>query len=546
MNINRMSINPVDVPRTNRVHTARSLTSLPAGKMVPIFAAGLLREDAVVSGRVRCSFESMETAEVLMNAIRVDVKAYVVPMLALDRFQGSMDVLNRSYQGVAPLEGEAVIPYIETQVFGDYAANDVYVYLGLHGRSDQLVNTAILEAYNQIWNYRAKNRSQALFDEVGRTRLQANLAPAFWSHEMFKHVVPDFDDAKADGEVALNIVDGRMPVTGIGFQGAKADLLNQVVKETGSDGTATTTYPTSRRASDGTNITVVRSNAAGTVPEIFAELAANGITVSLANIELAKKTQAFARMRERYAGHTDEWLINLLMDGISIPDQAFKQPMLVGAASTVFGMSKRYATDAANLTESVVNGATFVDLNIQLPRLPTGGVLMIVAEITPEQLFERQKDAFLHAQDVDDLPQFLRDYMDPQKVGIVPNEYVDIDHDTPLATFGYAPLNYQWNVTAPRIGGRFYRPQVNAGFDEDRQRLWAVETENPTLGPDFYLCTNIHTKPFVVTNQDPFEVVTQGDFIIQGNTQFGPALIEASNDYQKVLDQVDQTRIEKD
>ena len=539
----RTSVNPVNVPRTNRVHTARALTSLPAGKMVPVFAAGLLREDAIASGRVRLSFESMETAEVLMNAIRVDVKAYVVPMLALDRFQGSMDVLNRSYEGIAPLEGEAVIPYIETAAFGAHETNDVYVYLGLHGRTDQLVNTAILEAYNQIWNYRAKNRSQKLFDDVARTRLQANLAPAFWNHEMFKHVVPDFDDAKVYGEVALNVVNAQLPVTGIGFYGSPALDVTGAKTMREADGTSGTWAAAKETNTGGLFVKSSSATAATAIPEVFAELQQDGITVSLANIELAKKTQAFARLREQYAGHTDEWLINLLMDGISIPDQAFKQPMLVGAGSTVFGMSKRYATDAANLTESVVNGATFIDLNIQLPRLPTGGVLMIVAEITPEQLFERQKDAFLHAQNADDLPKFLRDYMDPQKVGIVPNEYVDIDHDTPLATFGYAPLNYQWNITAPRIGGRFYRPEVNAGFDEDRQRLWAVETENPTLGPDFYLCTNIHTKPFVVTNQDPFEVVIQGDFIIQGNTQFGPALIEASNDYQKVLDQVDQTRI---
>lgn len=540
MNMNRMAVNPIDVPRTNRVHTARSLTSLPAGKMVPIFAAGLLREDAA-RGRMRFSFEMMETAEALMNSVRVDVKAYVVPMLALDRFQGSMDVLNRSYEGVAPLEGEAVIPYIETENFGSYATNDIYVYLGLHGRPTQKVNTSIVEAYNQIWNFRATNRSKSL---TPRTRLQKNLAPAFWNHEMFRHVVPDYDQAKVDGEVALNVTNARMPIKGIGHvAGGVGTVGSHAIYETGS----TTTRTITGRDFETSAIKMAVTGTGNAMrPEIFAELEDNGITVSLANIELAKKTQAFARLREQYAGHSDEWLINLLMDGISIPDQAYKQPILVGQASTIFGMSKRYATDSGNLTESVVNGATFCDLAINLPRLTTGGVLMVVAEITPEQLFERQRDAWLHAENVDELPHFLRDYLDPEKVSIVPNEYVDIDHDTPAGTFGYAPLNYEWNVTAPRIGGRFYRPQVDAGFDEDRQRLWAVETQNPTLGPDFYLCTNIHTKPFVVTNQDPFEVVTQGDLIINGNTQFGAALIEASNDYQKVLDQVDLTRIEKE
>lgn len=550
MNMNRMKVAPVDVPRTNRVHTARALTSLPAGKAVPIFAAGLHREDAVASGRLRASFELEETVQVLMNAVRVDVKAYVVPFLAFERFQGSMDILNRSYEGVAPMEGETVIPFIETVAGPAYKANDIYTYLGLHYKVGTMLNTAYLEAYNQIFNYRLKNRSPKLYDAVKRTRLQANLAPAFWNHEMFRHVVPDFDQAKVDGEVALNVVDSKLKVRGLGHVAATGWASAGSNIRT-SLGTTETTVSTSGQrwtnfGSGGDHIVAKEDPDKPGWLGVWAEMAQNGITVSLSNIELAKKTQAFARLREQYAGHSDDWIINLLMDGITIPDQAFKEPMLVGEASTIFGMSKRYATDSGNLTDSVVNGATFVDLNIRLPRLPTGGVLMLIAEITPEQLFERQKDAFLHMSNNEaDRPKFLRDYLDPEKVSVVPNDYVDVDHATPAATFGYAPLNYQWNVTAPRVGGRFYRPQVNTGFDEDRQRIWAVETVNPTLGPDFYLCTNIHTKPFAVTNQDIAEVVLQGDLIIQGNTQFGPALIEASNDYQKVLAEVDQSRIAK-
>ncbi|RVD19430.1 hypothetical protein EN749_01155 [Mesorhizobium sp. M7A.F.Ca.ET.027.02.1.1] len=533
---------PIDIPRTNRVHTGRGITSLPAGKMVPVFCAGLHREDAIASGPLRLSFELQETVEILMNAVRVDVKAYVVPMLALDRFQGSMDILNRSYEQKPPVTGGTVIPFIETMAGPAYKTNDIMTYLGLHYTPGRMINTAIIEAYNQIWNYRATNRSKSL---APRTRLQANLAPAFWNHEMFKHVVPDFDQAKADGNVALNVVNTKMPVKGIGL--TKAGTYNAVANVREADGTVNN-YASGAFSDAGSQSYTMKVTAPGgtAIPDVYAELAANGITISLANIELAKKTQAFARMREQYAGHSDEWLINILMDGISVPDQALKDPLLVGEASTIFGFGKRYATDGANLTKSVANGATFVDLNIRLPRLNTGGVLMIVAEITPEQLFERQKDAFLHMTDAEaDRPKFLRDYLDPEKVAVVPNEYVDVNHATPNATFGYAPMGYQWNITAPHIGGRFYRPLANATFDEDRQRFWAVETINPTLGPDFYLCTNIHTKPFAVTNQDIAEVVIQGDLIIQGNTQFGPALIEASNDYAKVLAETDQTRIVK-
>lgn len=87
----RTRTDALSFPRSIRRHNARAITSLPAGKSVPIFASGLLREDAVRSGRLRFQFEMMETAEIIMNPINVRVMAYFVPMLALDRFQGSMD-----------------------------------------------------------------------------------------------------------------------------------------------------------------------------------------------------------------------------------------------------------------------------------------------------------------------------------------------------------------------------------------------------------------------------------------------------------------------
>lgn len=520
-------------PRTVRKHSARGITSLPAGKMVPLAAFPVLREDAVRSGRLRFSFEMMETAEVLMNAINVRVMAYFVPMLALDRFNGSMDQLNLSYEGKPPLEGEQVVPFIEQVAFGAHGSNDIYRYLGLHGRADQMVNSSYVEAYNQIWNFRAKNRSP---DLTLRNRLDTGLAPAFWLHERFSHIVPDFDQAVIDGEVPLNVVNAVMPVRdNVGG--------NRLVLKGASDG-----FTRVLEHKAGTDV-VTSSRGALVTQELlldgmYAELQQNGITVSLSNIEMARKTQAFAKLRQQYNMH-DDHIINLLMDAISIPDQAFKQPMLLSDRKTIFGMSKRYASDAGNLTESVVNGMTGLDMSIQLPRINTGGIIMVVAEITPDQLFERQEDPWLNTLSVDGLPQYLRDTLDPEKVDIVKNSRIDTSHANPNATFGYEPLNARWNIDTPRVGGRFYRPTVNTGFDEDRQRIWAVETINPTLSTDFYLCTNMHTKPFVVTNQDPFEVVTQGDLFIEGNTVFGGHLVEATDDYEKVLAVAPQDRIEK-
>ena len=195
----------------------------------------------------------------------------------------------------------------------------------------------------------------------------------------------------------------------------------------------------------------------------------------------------------------------MLMGGLTVPEQGLQQqPILVGQQSTIFGLSKRYASDGANLTESVVNGATFVDLNINIPRISTGGIVMIVAECVPDQLFERQQDPLLFTSSTEQLPEFLRDELDPEKVDTVFCGYVDVDHDTPNAVFGYEPLNAKWDIKARRVGGRFLRPEVDAGFDEDRQRIWACEVQNPTLSRDFYLSWDVHTKPFADQNQDPF------------------------------------------
>lgn len=171
---------------------------------------------------------------------------------------------------------------------------------------------------------------------------------------------------------------------------------------------------------------------------------------------------------------------------------------------------------------------------------------MIVCEVTPEQLFERQADPLLLISDTEKLPEFLRDTLDPEKVEVVQNQIIDIDHDTPTGTFGYAPLNWQWNSSAPGIGGKFYRAHVDDPFDEDRNRIWAVETKNPTLSEDFYLCTNMNLKPFVDQVSDPFEVWMRGVASVSGNTVFGNLLIEASDDYDQIMAEAPMDRIDKD
>ncbi|WP_139198823.1 hypothetical protein [Devosia sp. YR412] len=529
MSINRQVTTPLSVPRTNRNNAVTVLTSGKAGVCIPLKAIPLLREDAA-SGRMSIAIEMQETAEILMNPVNVRVSAYLVPTLAFERFEGSMDQFNRSFKGQKKTDdvGAVVVPFVETHAYGDVNSNAFYRTLGLHAKSTDQVSTAYLEAYNLIWNHRANNRSPKITE---RTRLDNTLAPAFWEGGRFEHIVPKFDAATMDGEVSLNVVNSKMPVHS---KHAGVWSGNPAFHE-----------PLSAVAPTGT------TNDFNFGTNIWAEMAENGITVSLANIDLARKTQAFAKLREQYSEHDDEWLIDMLMDGLTIPDEQLKHPMLLATTRTKFGMAKRYATDSGSLTESAVSGAAMTSLNIRVPKLHTGGVIMIIAEIAPEQLFERQRDPFFHMTNADVItetgkyPKYLRDTLDPEKVVVVPNGYIDTDHATPNGTFGYAPLNHEYEMLFPNIGGKFIRPAANTGFDEDRQRLWAVETVNPQLAESFYLVKDIHHKPFLDTVSDAFEITMLGNCVINGNTVFGPPLIEASNNYEKVMGKAPMDRIEQ-
>ncbi|UIB81422.1 major capsid protein [Flyfo microvirus Tbat2_108] len=538
----------LDVPRTRRSHPLRNMTSLPAGKVVPLAAIPLLREDDM-SGQFTCAFEMQETVEILLNGIDVVVDTWLVPNLAFERFR-TMDDVNLAYtKNTRP--GETLVPYFETAPAGAVGSNEIHMRLGKHARPGQVMNMAYVEAYNRVVNFERSEVSPAI---PKRARLDTSLAQALWPTNVFAHIVPDFDQAVVEGEVALNIaqqnltlqgsVAGRyVPVAGNGgtvgvkTSGGHVDILVQ-----GVSGTQSLTAGTSGAVKDITNL---RADLQGAV----AVLADNGITISLANIDMARKAQVFANIRKQY-NLNEDMLIDLLMDGITVPEQAWRNPIKLRSERTRFGMAKRYASNGDALTESVVNGAAALSFGISVPRVPCGGVVMVVASIAPEQLFERREDPYLVATDpTRDLPKFIHDHLDPEQVEVVHNDYIDNDHDQPAGVYGFGPTNHKWNGAGPGIGGRFFRPEVDAGFDEDRQAIWAVETQNPLLTKDAYLVpADIHLKPFWTSTIDPFDCVTGAQIIISGNTQFGPMLIEAlpgESDYDAILDKVDQDRIEK-
>lgn len=528
----KIKTTPIPVRKSVRLDEWRGLTSCKAGEIVPVAYFPLLREDRIRAS-VGVQVRMAEAVHVILNPIRVTVHAHLIPKTALERFNGSLETLNRSYAGELMPDGSAAPPWYVAEAAlpqGD-TGHEFYDKLGIHyGPIAYPVNNDLLESYWAMVNWRRTETSSGL----AKLAISSSLAPAFWDSWRFDHIKPSFDAALMEGSVPVDITGGQTRVVMGNISGGTTGGL-----PTGTDlkarvsGTAPDQIP-------------FFLDGDGTSGDFSVELGGQG-SISLANIELAKQTQRFAKMREAYRGVPDEYLVDLLMRGIAIPASEFKEPILIGKASGVIGQTERFATDGASLDMSVANGVLQLSLSLNTPSVNVGGVVLVTVEIVPEQLYERVRDRFMLYEaggSASREPDYLADYLDPQKVEVVPNSYADIFHTVPTGIFGYAPLNHEWQRSAARVGGRYKRPLPDA-FKEDRTRIWAVEKTDPALSEDFYVCPQPfpHTV-FADADADPFELIVIGRASVVGNTVFGAGFEEDSDAFDKVIAEVDQARIE--
>jgi hypothetical protein len=543
---------PVSFQRTRRTSKGRVLTSGDAGKILPIKADPILREEGF-SGNVNVSVEMMETSEKPVNAIVAKACTYFVPYLAFDQFNGSLDELNRSYSKENGIAGSPVSFFEKNKYYngsavvtdssptdmdtGDNGRATFYGTMGIHhGVAD--MNNSYVQAYNAIVNHRRKARSTSL---ALRNEFEHDLAEAFWPNEGNSHIMADFDQKLIDGEVALNGLTFKAPIVAEAYVNGVSGSGSVITGFPVPGGSGHTT-DTNRRTPSGALITDVVE-----WDRIWAELTQGGnATMSLADIEQARKTAAFAKLRSAYDGIDDEYIIDLLMQGITVPTEVMKQPMLIGSQTGMFGFSQRFATDSGNLDDTATNGFVSLGYRVRAPRTSIGGVVMTCLEIAPERVWERKKDYFLYTTDTDNLPNALRDSLDPEKVAVVKKNHLDVNHTTPDATLGYAPLNHEYNRDQINVGGKFYRP-ANDAYTEVRSRIWTNETTDPSLSTDFYLCTNLHKKIFADQVSDSFEITAVSDLTVDTNVVFGDRLIEAdaTSDYDSITNLVDASRIIK-
>lgn len=529
--------NALQYQKSIRGDELRGKTSCRAGKIVPHEASVLLREDSVSRAQYNVVFDMAETVHPLMNSVGVDVGAYFIPFAAFERFNG-IDAFNKSYMGEKEREADAApVPFFNTVTFDKTQA--FWKTLGIHHPNSTAINNLYLEAYNTLVNWMYRKRSKTL---TQRLMTDTSLAQAFWANPLVWHIKPDFDQASMQGEIELQLTAGNLPVKGFGLNTASPTMTSEILRDSAGVANASAS-----RSTDPADWNMQTKGAGGArFPDIWADMAGAGITVSLSNIELAKQIAQFAKSRDKYKGITEEHIKDLLMTGIRVPPEALREPMLLDRKRTIFGYQERHAMDGDNLEKSVTEGKTSVSLNFWTPPMNTGGVILIVSQIVPEQLMERKRDKILSVTAVDELPNPLRDYLDEEKVEAVPNSAVDVLHATPDGTFGYAPLNHEWKRSRVLIGGKFYRP-VPDTFVEDRQQFWSVETPNPALNSSFYLVpTDLPHSVFADTLADPFEITTLGGMQIVGNTQFGREFDEDQGNYEIVKEQVEAELIDLD
>ena len=526
---------PIPTIKSRRPDSWRGLTSVSPGVIFPLAFFPVLREDRA-RGSIIVQIKSQETLRVVVNPVRVRLDAFLVPKTAFERFAGSMEVLNRSYADEPAPAGMGTTPawFLKDPNIGtnDNSGYPLFDILGIHYPTDASAslyfNSDLVEAYNCIVNHLRRQVSDAL---PLRTALDGTLAAAFWDNPRFSHIKPSFDAEQMEASVPVEIVAGENRVTD--DPGAASPLIRP-------EGTALVI----KTDHDG-NFFAEASG--GRASGLMVDLGGVG-SISLANIEAAKKTQAFAALRDRYKTVPEEYLVDLLMRGISIPDAHLRQPIRLGGGEAVIGQTERYATDGDNLDVSVANGVAQLAMTINTPPVNSGGVIMVVGQIVPEQLFERVFDSALNfgTGKIDDagVPDYMRDYLDPQKVEVVANRYADVFHSDGVGIFGYAPTNHRWRRDYSRVGGKFKRPKVDA-FSEERQRIWSVEMTDPSLSEDWYLCPQPFPKTvFADTTADPYEVITVGRVEFVGSTVFGPGFDEDYNSYDEVLADVDMTRLE--
>lgn len=531
-------MNPLTFKETTRPIMKKVLSSNDAGKALPV-AMDYVGPDESGVGNVAMNVQLAETAEPITNAVHANAMTYLVPFTAFSQFQGSEEEAMRRYEGKESLITGNVEPFFEVNKFYNNSTDQVYTgsgvqtwdtttapeygplsdffqTLGIHTEASSM-NSSYVQAYNIVQNHRRRARSPQLAE---RNEFDHSLAEAFWPNSGNNMIVADYDEAVLNGEVTLSSLTQQLPIKAPARYQPSTGNVYAANNGSYSSSTEVSEIPVSGADEDG-SVFDFRG--------MYADLGDSVSKLNLAELAQSKLIVEYAKKRSAMSGQSEEYIIDLLMRGIMPTSAVSRLPILVGMGKGIFSMNQRYATDAANLDDSVTNGMVNLSYRCAIPRTKLGGILVTQLEVAPEQIWERKKDYFLYTTDAGKLPNALRDHLQiegGEGVATVTKDHLDVNHSTPDAILGYAPLNHEYRVNAVQVGGKFYRPASDATYVEDRSRIWTNESANPSLNTDHYLCTNLHKKVFADQVSDSLEYTAVTDFKLRTNIQFGDRLQE--------------------
>lgn len=513
------------------------LTSIDPGECHVINYIPILQGDSA-SGKIAISCDLPEMPRPLRNGVFANFQTWFVPKAAFPQFAG-MDEYLHAYEGL-PINALGDTARTPPALFNTITGADVvtaaastfFKTLGIHIPAGSTIPTDLVDAANLVYNFRLAAHSSRLTRKDYMAENVANalaIPPAFWPKTpKLSSVVPDYEQALVVGSLDLDVVAGTVPV---GTLGNSQELLEAFVNGDTTD--------IRKFQSTGTNhISAIVGTDADA--ELYGEMAGMFINTTLAAVEKARTTQAFAKLRQAYAGNdatgfdNDDAIVASLMRGVQVDQSVWKRPMLLDSKIVAFNMIERYATDAANLDDSSTVGNASVQLSINVPTTPCGGYVITTCEVLPERLYEAQFDPILDITDRVGYPDALRDIQVTEPVDQWPNKYVDARHTSPEGLYGYVPMNSKWDRYFTRLGGDYFQSDPANPFNEQRAGIWMSEVVDPGYTQDHWLAPSPFPKDVFADLTDKCEVAVRHAVTIRGLTIRGDVLQEANDNFTSV------------
>lgn len=540
----RQNTAPVQFSRSTRTDQGVLMSSGYAGVVITGLVVPFLMGDSG-SGTISVDLNLAEMPKPLLNPVFCNGQVWFVPKSAFPQFSGTDEFMNAYTSTSIRALGAAdrtPPPFFISSVDPAIGNSDLFKTLGIHIPAGAPINVDWIDAPNLIYNFRlAAHSSKLPMKEYYQEDVAKALAfpPAFWPSGPFAQVVGDYEKALLVGELTLDVQAGQIPIKGLWNQSTAAAGITTGVEGMNPYKAA----PNSPLGSWRMMLMDSQGPAADNGARVWAEMSSEGVVTSLADIDKARTTQAFAKLRTAYAGNdttgfqNDDMILAFLMQGISVPPEYFRRPWLVGQSRVAFGFAERHATDGASLDQSSTTGRTTLNIPVSVPHNDVGGYLVLTLEVLPERLDERQTDEALLITTVDQLPNALRDIQRKEPVDTVLNRRRDARHTAPNGLYGYEQMNAVWNRSFTKLGGVFYQADPAQPFTEARSGIWQAGIVDPNYTEDHFLAP----KPFphdvfADTTAPAFEFVVRHNINIVGNTQIGDPLAENNDDFAAIED----------